>query len=148
MAKSRKAIEVAKFGGHDHLGEIAGNVTSNPIKDVSGHSLESIEAKSATSLESDTGVGAAAVIRMFEFGANPEAFRQHTPTKQELFNAHYKGIEVMLWKDGLTVIPEVNPRIMLNEKGTKYRIWVGAKPAKGHILSQKPQTLSEIAHGR
>ena len=105
-----------------------------------------IDAQSDTKLEDDKGTGTPVIIRVFEFAANPEAFKQHKPTKQELFNSHYKGIEVLLWKDGMKVYPEVNPRITINKKKTKYRIFVAATPQKGHLLMEKPKTLAEIAH--
>lgn len=108
--------------------------------------ISKVEAQSETHLEDDMGTGGAAIIRMFEFSANPEAFHQHTPTRQELFNYHYKGIETLLWADGLKVIPEVNPKITINKAKTKYRIFVGAVPQKGHILREQPQTLGQIAH--
>lgn len=101
---------------------------------------------STTHLEDDTGEGKAAIIRMFEFEAKPYAFAIHTPSKQELFNTHLKGIEVMLWRDGLKIMTEVQPSLTINSKKTKYRIWVGAEPAKGHLLMERPQTLSEIAN--
>lgn len=136
MKKKTKYKDVAKFGGTDNLGTV----------NVHGHSHDaaSLEVASDTKLEHDEGYGDAAIIRRFRFGANPEAFSKHTPTRQELFNAHYKGIEVTLWRDGMKVMPEVEPRVVVN--GSTYDIYVGAKPMKGHVLTQKPQTLSEIAH--
>lgn len=137
MAKRKtKFKDVAKFGGTEELGSV----------NLHGHSHDaaSLEVTSDTKLEHDEGHGEAAIIRRFTFGANPEAFAKHTPTKQELFNAHYKGIEVTLWRDGMKVMPEVEPRVVV--KGNKFHIFVGAKPMKGHILMQRPQTLSEIAH--
>lgn len=105
-----------------------------------------IDAQSDTHLEDDRGEGDAAVIRMFEFAANPQAFKEHMPSKQELFNYHSKAIEVILWKDGLKIMPEVNPRLSINKRKTKYRIFVGATPQKGHLLHERPKTLSQIAH--
>lgn len=110
--------------------------------------VSKIETASETHLEDDTGHGEAAIIRCFEFAANPEAFKQHKPTKQELFNHHSKGIEIMLWKDGMKVMPEIAPRIILNKRNTKYRIFVGARPMKGHLLREAPKTLSQIAHNK
>lgn len=147
MARKLKSVEVAKFGGIDHIGEVKGNVTGNPIKDVIGHTVDSVEAQSKTRLEDDPGIGNAAVIRMFEFGINPQAFKEAPPTRQDLFNAHLKGIEIALWKDGLKPIPEVNPRMTMDEKGGTYRIFIAASPMKGHILYELPQTLAQIAHG-
>lgn len=136
----RKILDVAKFGGVDDLGTVQ----------MHGHEHEAktIEAKSEqTHLEDDTGHGNPAVIRRFTFGVNPQAFHEHTPTTQELFNAHYKGIELALWKDGLKVIPEVDPRVVFNKQKTQYFIFVGARPMKGFLLNEKPQTLTDIVHG-
>ena len=137
--KHKKFKDVAKFGGIEHLGE----------SEVHGykHEIESVEAQSKTTLESDIGVGEAAVIRCFTFGLNPEVWKNQPPTTQELFNSHYKGIEMSLFKDGLKVIPEVNPRVSFNKQKSQYNIFVGARPMSGFILNERPQTLSEIAHG-
>lgn len=148
MAKRSKVLDVAKFGGVDELGTVqAPSQLDGLTKDFS-HDLRSIEVKSDTNLESDHGGGGAAIIRMFEFGINPQAFREYQPTKQELFNSHYKGIEMALWKDGMKVLPEVHPRIVVMEQEGKYRIFVGAQPMKGHILTEQPKTLAEQIHGR
>lgn len=118
---------------------------NSPTENIDWDSQQ-IASKSETHLEDDAGEGEAAIIRMFEYGANPLAFSQHTPTKQELFNYHHKQIEITLWSDGLKIIPEVNPTVTINKDGSKYRIFVGAKAQKGHILSERPKTLTEIAH--
>jgi hypothetical protein len=117
-----------------------------PVKDVH-YDLQNLEVKSTTNLEDDQGDGGAAIVRMFEFGMNPQAFAQYRPTKQELFNSHYKGIEMALWKDGMKVLPDVNPKIVVNEKAGKYMIFVGAQPMRGHILQERPKTLKELVHG-
>lgn len=106
------------------------------------------ETTSQTHLEDDEGVGDAAIIRMFEFSANPEAFKQRTPTKQELFNYHHKQIEITLWGDGMKIMEEVNPRVTISKNKRKYRIFVGAKPQRGHILTERPKTLAQIAHNK
>jgi len=117
-----------------------------PVKDVAWEASQA-SAESSTHLEDDAGYGEPIVIRMFEFAVNPEAFKAHKPTAQELFNTHLRGIEVMLWKDGLQILPEVEPRMQMGKK--KYRIFVGAKASRGNILpwQVKPQTLTEVAHG-
>lgn len=117
------------------------NAHGAPVKDVLWNANE-INVESETKIQDDAGVGEAAIIRMFEFAINFQAFQEHKPTKQELFNSHYKGIEAMLWRDGMKVIPEVNPKIILGKK--KYRIFVGAKPQRGHLLHERPQTLSQV----
>lgn len=123
------------------------NAIDAPVKDIHWEASQ-IDTESETHLEDDEGYGGVAVVRMFEFSKNPQSFRDHPPTKQELFNSHLKGIEVMLWKDGLQIMPEVEPRVGVGKK--KYRIFVGAEPARGHMLpwNVKPQKLGEITHGR
>lgn len=118
------------------------------VNDTDGSwEVSTLDAQSTTNLESDEGIGSAVIVRMFEFAANPEAFAIHTPSKQELFNAHLKGIEVMLWRDGLKIMTDVEPKLTISKKKDKYRIWVGAEPAKGHLLRERPQTLGQIIHG-
>lgn len=131
-----KATDVKKFGGVDELGNAA--LEHN-------YDVKSLEVKSDTNLEEDQGHGAAAIIRTFEFGVNPQAFAQYKPTKQELFNSHYKGIELALWKDGMKVMPDVEPKIVMKED--KYFIMVGAQPMRGHTLQEKPKTLKDLIHG-
>lgn len=146
-AKRTKSVDVQKFGGVEDIGKFTeSNAINAPVKDVH-YDLQDLEVKSTTSLEEDEGGGGAAIIRMFEFGINPLAFKEYQPTKQELFNSHYKGIEMALWKDGMKVIPEVNPRIVVNQAAGKYQIFVGAQPMRGHILQEQPKTLTEQIHG-
>lgn len=140
MAKrTKKPIEVQKFGGVDELGHTKLNGHE--------HELASVEGESNTKLEHDEGTGIPVIIRCFEFGVNLAAFRDRPPTHQELFNSHLKGLEMHLWRDGMILFDEVQPRVVFNKKKTKYQIFIGALPARGHVLLDKPQTLSEIAHG-
>ncbi len=110
------------------------------------------EVHSDTKLEDDLGQGGSVIIRSFHFKANPEAFKNNTPSKQELFNAHAKQIEIQLWKDGLKVMPDVSPKLLLSKNRMYYQIIVGAEPQKGQIIlpsdQNKHQTLSQAAHGR
>lgn len=106
------------------------------------------EVHSNTTFEDDQGHGKKIIVRSFDFKANPEAFRHHTPSKQELFNAHANQIETILWKDGLQVMGDVAPRLMLSKKRDGYRIVVGAEPAKGFLLHDRPQTLTQIANAQ
>jgi len=145
--KKKKAVEVQKFGGVDELGMVSAPSNPGGVERDFAHDVKSIEVQSDRHLEDDQGGGGAAIVRMFEFGINPEAFKQYQPTKQELFNSHYKGIELALWKDGLKVIPEVNPRIVVDTQNGKYQIFVGAQPMRGHILREQPQTLAQQIHG-
>ena len=109
--------------------------------------VSKLEVQSETKLEQDTGRGKSVVIRCFEFAANPEAFKQRKPSKQELIESHRKGIEIMLWRDGLRPIEGAAVRIIVNKKKTKYRIFVGAEPSLGNVLLEQTKTLSQLAHG-
>lgn len=137
--KKGKSLDVQKFGGVDNLGKV----------ELHGHEHEaaSIETQSKTKLEDDQGFGDAAIVRCFTFGINLKAFQDANPTKQDLFNHHIRGIEVMLWRDGMRLMTDVAPQITLDMKAMQYRIFVGARPAKGYILKEIPQTLSQIVHG-
>ena len=136
-----KTIELQKFGGTDDLGSV----------DFDGHKHEaqSIEVKSDTKLTDDPYEGNIAIIRRFTFGANPQAFKEKLPTKQELFNSHLRGIEIALWRDGMMVHDKVEPQIHFDEKALRYHIFVGAKAARGHIVPSGlvPTDLRKIAHG-
>lgn len=139
MARLKKPVDIQKFGGTEELGHVKMHGHD--------HDVQSLEAQSKTKLEDDVGHGNPAIIRRFTFGINPVAFKEYQPTKQELFNSHYKGIEIALWRDGLKVLPDVNPRIVVNQEKMNYEIFVAAQPMRGHILRERPQTLTEIAHG-
>lgn len=104
------------------------------------------EVHSDVALELDKGHGAAAIIRSFDFKANPESFK-NPPTKQELFNAHAAQIAAFLAQDGLKVIPEVNPQVKLSKDRQGYRIVVGASPVRGQTLLERPKTLTQIING-
>lgn len=140
----------------DHIvGETAATVHNSTLdgKQSSVHyDVKQGEVHSDIHLEDDEGHGKTIVVRSFDFKANPNAFREYTPSKQELFNAHAKQIESYLWTDGLKVMPDVHPQIILSKKRDGYRIVVGAEPRQGQIITKrdmdKVQTLSQAAHGR
>lgn len=139
--KLTKPVEVQKFGGVDKLG----------TAEQFGHSheVESVEVESKTKIQDDIGYGKEAIIRMFEFQGNPEIWNQHPPTKQDLVNYHAQGIRLALWRDGLEANEDIGPRVQLSEKSFKYRIFVTAKPARGHLMPTgiQPKTLNQIIHG-
>lgn len=103
---------------------------------------ESVEAKSDPII--DPGTGKTLILRWFEFAINPEI--KHTPTKQELFNAHWKQISTMLWGDGLVPRQDINPRVEIGKKRGKgkYRIFVLCEPRLGTFVAEKPQNLQEM----
>lgn len=105
---------------------------------------EHVTAESDTKLEHDLGTGQPVILRFFDFGANAETFKTHKPTAQELFNTHIKGMESLLWTDGLQPFPEVEPRLMFSKDKTQYRFVLACIPAKGNMLFNDAKTLSQI----
>ena len=159
MKRSKKAVEVKKFGGVHDLGSLKDERNVNFTSGMSGetskkegvaYDMRDLEVESKTKLQSDEGHGGAVIVRVFEFKFNPEAVAkvqndQIPLDKQMLFNSHYKGIEMALWKDGFVPMPEVAPQVKI--EGERYKIFVGAKLAKGQILRERPMTLAQIANG-
>lgn len=132
MAKKFKSIE-----------KNATNLPSKKVEDLQWEG-EEVQAESQTKIQEDTGTGHAVVLRFFEFGANVETFKKHKPTAQELFNSHMKGIESLLWRDGLKYFQEVEPRLMFSKDKTKYRFIIACVPSAGNVLTDKTKTLSEL----
>lgn len=131
MAKKFKSIEKdAKLPGDQH-GDLQWEG-------------EEVRAESKTKLEDDRGSGRAVILRFFDFGANVASFKEHKPTAQHLFNSHIKGIESLLWRDGLTFFKEVEPRLMFSKDKTKYRFIIAAVPNASNVLADKPKTLSQL----
>lgn len=147
--KLKQAKEVAKFGGVDELGTVKSDLHS-PLQEQT-YDASSVEAKSEqTHLEDDKGEGDAVVIRCFTFSINlehPELWLEKQPSKQDLFNFHIHGIEMALWKDGLKIFDKVAPRLTFDVKKMQYSIFIAALPRNGYLLHERPQTLSELAHG-
>jgi len=121
-----------------------GKVVETETGSVNNWDLAKTQAESETHLEDDTGYGGAAIIRQFSFKANPQTFKYNPPTKQQLFNAHLKQIEIFLMTDGLKIMPEVQPQLSFNKKKTAYTIIVGAVPRRGETLTQTPKLLKEL----
>jgi hypothetical protein len=114
------------------------------IREEGTYTGQTVEVKSDTHLEQDTGYGEEVILRTYEFGANPLAFKDHTPTAQEIFNSHMKGIMSLLWQDGLQPAEEIQPRLILSKDNKKYLIMVGARAMRGQFFMEKPRTLTEI----
>ena len=107
---------------------------------------QTVQVQSDKRLEDDLGVGEVTVLRTYGFAVNPEAFAQHTPNTQEIFDTHKKGIGAMLWQDGLTPREDVQPRVFLSKDRAKYFITVAAVPQMGQAVLDNTQTLSQIAN--
>ena len=118
--------------------------TNAPAENFAWDAAQS-QVDSETKLEADTGVGKAAIIRQFTFKVNPQTFKNNPPSKQQLFNAHLKQVEILLWQDGMKIMTDVQPQLKVGKKF--YTIIVGAVPQRGQLLTQQPQLLKDIAHG-
>lgn len=95
----------------------------------------------------DAGTGQAFIIRQFEFTFNPKflkELKEHKTTlnKQELFNSHWRQIEVTLWGDGLVARRDVEPKIRI--KRNKYYVVLACEARFRTMINEKPQTLQEI----
>lgn len=155
IKKTKARVASSKDLGDHILGENTASVHNFSLdgkESVVNYDVKKGEVHSDTHLEDDEGFGKTIVIRSFDFKANPVAFKQYTPSKQELFNAHAKQIEIQLYADGLQPMDDVKVQVMLSKKRDGYRIVVGAEPRKGQIITRrdqdKIQTLSQAAHGR
>lgn len=152
MARIKKADKnrsVSSRNMDDHLVAEAIAVEKSGIdgeKEVQWEAKQG-EVHSDVKLEDDSGQGRKVVIRVFDFKANPESFKHHTPSKQDLFNSSLNEIERVLWKDGLMFMKEVEPQLKLSKDKTHYRIVVGAEARSGEFFSDTAQTLSQIVHG-
>jgi hypothetical protein len=138
MAKSRKkVVELQSFGGTKELGQ------TEMLGDK--HEVVTAEVQSRRRFEDFDDGGKAAIIRTFTFGMNFQSFTEAKPTKQEIFNAHLKGLEIALWKDGLKMWTAVQPQITFNVEKGQYSIIVGAQPIN-ELVSNAPG-LKELVHG-
>lgn len=124
----------------------SGKVVDTQSAQLNEWDLTKTQVDSETHLEDDTGHGGAAVIRQFVFKTNPQSFKHNPPTKQQLFNHHLKQIEIILWQDGMKIMTDVEPQLILNKKKTQYTIIVGAVPSRGQLLpyGMTPKLLKEL----
>jgi len=116
---------------------------------------EELSTESKTKLEDDKGEGQPIVLRFVSFGADPQKFKDHQPSGQELFNTHIKGMESLLWGDGLRPFYEVQPQILFSVDGINfegfsprgkqykfYRFTLACLPMQ--TLLDNPMTLSQL----
>lgn len=156
VKKTNKHRSVSSRNIDDHIVEKA-KVTevSADTKDVSGLDSKSNlqwdvtkgEVHSDVRLEEDMGVGQKVILRTFRFSANPQAFREKTPSKQELFDAHAKQIEIFLYKDGFVRMEGVEPKLFLSKDRLSYYIIVAAVPKFGEYTHERALTLKDITNG-
>lgn len=105
---------------------------------------EEITTHSKTTILDDKGDGQPVILKFFDFAADPVTFKQHKPTAQELFNSHIKGIEVLLWQEGLKPFSEVEPRLMFSKNKMNYRFIIACVPSLGHLFTGQTKTLAQL----
>lgn len=98
----------------------------------------------------DAGTGKEYVIRQFDFHFNPEIVKKvikkgYPVDKQSIFNAHWREIQLILWKDGLRAYEGVEPRMLIGKK--KYKIILVCEPKLGVMVADKAKTLQEVLPG-
>ena len=116
-----------------------------PTKDIEWEG-EEVGAESTTKIQDDKGTGQPIVMRFFDFAANREAFKNEMPTAQQLFNSHRRGMESMLWTDGLIPCEAIEPRIIRSKKHTGYRIMITCVARTGVVIAETPKTLQQLTN--
>lgn len=132
--------KLKKFKLTEKDAELKSKHSSDKIGDIEWEG-EEVVAESTTKIQEDQGTGHQVVLRFFDFGANPEVFKQHKPTAQELFDSHRRGIESLLWRDGLRPFDAVEPRLMFSKDKSHYRFIIPCIPKMDMGSSQ---TLSQL----
>lgn len=138
-AKTPRAKSISKFKAIEK--DAIGAPTTDKDLEWEG---EEVAAQSDTKLEMDMGVGTPIVLRFFDFASNPDTFKQHKPTAQELFNSHMRGIESLLWRDELKPYDAVQPRFMFSKDKSHYRFIIACIGRTGSTLLENPQTLTQL----
>ena len=98
----------------------------------------------------DSATGKKVIIRKFEFewgkkiGLEDKMNAQYN--KQAFFNSHAKYIRDFLWKDGLSILENQDPKMIFNKKG--YIIAIACEARFGVSIFEKGQTLQDIFKGK
>ena len=94
----------------------------------------------------DSGKGKSLVIRVFDFKFEPRVkqadIQRARNNKQEFFNTHAKYIRDFLWKDGLKIREDHDPKLLFKKDG--YRIAILCEARLGVNVFEKPTTLQNI----
>ena len=93
----------------------------------------------------DPNMGEAKVIRNFLFKFNPEFLHKNPKlkgiNKQELFNGHWKYLQIELWKDGLVEDESITPKITFKQE--YYIIQITCRPKFGVSVIETPKSLND-----
>ena len=94
----------------------------------------------------DSGTGKSLLIRVFDFKYDPrtklEDRQRAKMNKQEFFNMHAKYIMNFLWKDGLRIREDHDPKLIFVKGG--YRIAILCEARLGVLVDKKPTTLQKV----
>ena len=94
----------------------------------------------------DSATGKKVIIRTFDFewkkGMKIQDKMNAQYNKQEFFNSHAKYVRDFLWKDGLSILENQDPKMIFNKKG--YRIAIACEARFGVSIFDKPTTLQDI----
>ena len=98
----------------------------------------------------DSATGKKLIVRLFDFQWHKEIKKQDIEraksNKQELFNNYANYIKSFLWKDGLSVREDHDPKLIFTKQG--YRIAVLCEARLGVSIFEKGQTLQDIFKGK
>lgn len=93
----------------------------------------------------DPNAGTPTIIRNFMFAFNPEFLKKNKNlkgiSKQELFNNHWKYLQIELWKDGLIHDEGIEPKITFKQK--HYIIQIVCKPRLGVVVVDDTKAITD-----
>ena|SRR3990167_6538082 len=94
----------------------------------------------------DSGAGKKLIVRMFDFqwnkGIKKEDIELAKTNKQQIFNAHASYVKSFLWKDGLVIREDHDPKLIFTEQG--YRIAILCEARLGLNIFEKGSTLQDL----
>ena len=110
---------------------------------------EELTATSKTTIQQEEGHGQPVTLQFFTFDARPfkKIWKENPPTKQELFNKEFNGIEKLLWGKGLKPFTDVEPRLIYARDGNHYTIVVACVAQRGVAIKEEPKTLTQVYAG-
>ena len=91
----------------------------------------------------DSATGKKVVIRVFNFkwhkGKRPHDAENY---KQQIFNSHASFLKSFLWKDGLRILENEDPKLVFIKGG--YKIAIACEARFGLNIFEKGKTLQEL----
>ena len=92
----------------------------------------------------DSATGKKLIVRLFDFEWNKSMKKKEIELidKQQLFNTHASYVKSFLWKDGLSVREDHDPKLIFTKTG--YRIAILCEARLGLNIFEEGQTLQDI----